>query len=154
MQDHSMHADKSDPIKADPHHKHSEMQNSCYDQHSGHHNEGFLKRFWVCLVLTIPVLLLSHMIQQWLGFIIAFEGDQHVLLTLGSIIFFYDGYPFLVGLVREVKSKNIGMMTLVAISRNLHHGNNAQLKTMATKIVNAQVMEIQEISDWLITKRR
>lgn len=39
-------------------------------------------------------------------------------------------------------------------SAYLHHGNNAQLKTMATKIVNAQLMEIQELSDWLITNRR
>jgi Cu2+-exporting ATPase len=39
-----------------------------HDKHAGHHTENFLKRFWICLILTIPVLLLSHMVQQWFGF--------------------------------------------------------------------------------------
>ena len=39
-----------------------------HDKHAGHHTGDFLKRFWICLILTIPVLALSHMIQQWFGF--------------------------------------------------------------------------------------
>ena len=87
-----------------------------HDKHAGHHTEDFLKRFWICLGLTIPVLLLSHMIQQWLGFEIKFTGDKYVLLALGSIIYFYGGWPFLVGMVREIRDKAIGMMTLVALA--------------------------------------
>jgi Cu2+-exporting ATPase len=91
-------------------------EHSDHDKHAGHHTEDFLKRFWICLILTVPVLLLSHMIQQWVGFNWTFTGDKYVLLTLGTIIYFYGGWPFLTGLVREVKSRNPGMMTLVAVA--------------------------------------
>ncbi|CAG5001202.1 Copper-exporting P-type ATPase B [Dyadobacter sp. CECT 9275] len=56
------------------------------------------------------------MIQQWIGFNWTFAGDQYVLLALSTIIYFYGGWPFLTGLVRELKSKNLGMMTLVAVA--------------------------------------
>lgn len=87
-----------------------------HDKHAGHHTEDFLKRFWICLTLTIPVLLLSHMIQQMAGFDFAFFGDKYVLLSLSSVIYFYGGWPFLTGLVTEIRSKNLGMMTLVAVA--------------------------------------
>lgn len=87
-----------------------------HDKHAGHHTEDFLKRFWICLILTIPVLLLSHMIQDWFNFSIRFPGDNYVLLLLGTIIYLYGGMPFLKGLVTEVKHKAIGMMTLVALA--------------------------------------
>ena len=87
-----------------------------HDKHAGHHTEDFLKRFWICLILTIPVLLLSHMIQQWFGFQFRFPGDKYVLLALGTIIYFYGGMPFLKGMVSEIKDKAIGMMTLVALA--------------------------------------
>ncbi len=89
---------------------------SKHDKHAGHHTEDFLKRFWICLVLTVPVLLLSHMIQDWFNFSIKFPGDKYVLLGLGTIIYFYGGMPFLKGLVTEVKNNAIGMMTLVALA--------------------------------------
>ena len=87
-----------------------------HDKHAGHHTHDFLKRFWICLAVTIPVLLLSHMIQQWLGFELSFPGDKYVLMALSAFIFFYGGMPFLKGMVREIKDKAIGMMTLVAIA--------------------------------------
>ena len=86
-----------------------------HDKHAGHHTEDFLKRFWICIVLTLPVLLLSEMIQHWFGFHISFRGDGYVLLALGSIIYFYGGMPFLTGMVREIRHRAIGMMTLVAL---------------------------------------
>lgn len=89
---------------------------SGHDKHAGHHTHDFLKRFWVCLILTIPVLLLSHMIQDWLNFSIRFQGDKYVLLALGTIIYFYGGMPFLKGLVTEIRNNAIGMMTLVALA--------------------------------------
>ncbi|MHA4740840.1 heavy metal translocating P-type ATPase [Dyadobacter sp. MSC1_007] len=95
---------------------HHAQEHSDHDKHAGHHTEDFLKRFWICIALTVPVLLLSHMIQQWAGFSWTFAGDQYVLLALSSTIYFYGGKPFLTGLVREVKSKNLGMMTLVAVA--------------------------------------
>ena len=99
------------------HGKSEEMQHgNMHNKHAGHHTEDFLKRFWVCLVLTIPVLLLSHMIQQWLGFRIDFQFDNYVHLALGSVIYFYGGWPFLTGMVSEIRDKAIGMMTLVALA--------------------------------------
>ncbi|MCU7551846.1 heavy metal translocating P-type ATPase [Chitinophagaceae bacterium LB-8] len=87
-----------------------------HDKHAGHHTEDFLKRFWVCLIVTIPILLLSHMIQQWLGFELRFTGDKYVLLILGTFVYFYGGMPFLKGMVSEIKDNAIGMMTLVALA--------------------------------------
>lgn len=96
------------------HHHHDD--HSMHDKHAGHHTEDFLKRFWICLVITIPVLLLSHMIQEWFNFSIRFTGDKYVLLLLGTIIYFYGGMPFLKGLVTEIKHNAVGMMTLVALA--------------------------------------
>jgi Cu2+-exporting ATPase len=89
--------------------------------HEGHgsHSSGisdFKKRFYVVLVLTIPIMLLSEMIQHWLNFHISFIGSKYVLLVLSSIVFFYGGWPFLKGLVGEMRAKNPGMMTLVAFA--------------------------------------
>jgi P-type Cu2+ transporter len=87
-----------------------------HDKHEGHHTEDFLKRFWFCLLLTVPILALSEMIQHWFGFHIAFAGSKYVLIILGTILYFYGGSPFLTGMVREFRFRSIGMMTLVAIA--------------------------------------
>ena len=99
------------------HESHSEHEaHAGHDKHAGHHTGDFLKRFWICLILTIPVLALSHMIQQWFGFHIKFAGDKYVLLVLRSVIYFYGGMPFFKGMVSEIKDSAIGMMTLVAVA--------------------------------------
>ena len=98
-------------------HEHHKMTDKPqHDEHAGHHTEDFLKRFWICLVVTIPVLLLSHMIQQWAGFKLSFTGDNYILLALSTFVFLYGGGPFLKGLVRELKHRVPGMMTLVAVA--------------------------------------
>lgn len=114
---HHGHHDHHDH-KEHSHHSedHSHHSQSGYDKHEGHHTHDFLKRFWVSLIITVPILLLSEMIQHWFGFTIAFPGDKYVLLTLGTIIYIYGGMPFLKGMVGEIKAKAIGMMTLVAIA--------------------------------------
>lgn len=89
---------------------------AAYNKHEGHHTGDFLKRFWVSLLVTIPILALSHMIQQWLGFHFSFPGDTYVLVALGTAIFLYGGMPFLKGMAGELKARAIGMMTLVAIA--------------------------------------
>src|SRR5947209_6671625 len=60
-----------------------------HDKHAGHHTADFLKRFWVCLGLTLPLLLLSPMIQHWLGFHLTFPASKYLLLGLGCIIYFF-----------------------------------------------------------------
>jgi Cu2+-exporting ATPase len=85
--------------------------------HHAHMVADFRKRFRVSLVLTVPILLLSPMIQDFLGLGgLRFPGDAYVLFVLSSFVFFYGGYPFLKGLLDEVQERNIGMMTLVAVA--------------------------------------
>ncbi|MCB0397630.1 MAG: copper-translocating P-type ATPase [Flavobacteriales bacterium] len=88
--------------------------------HSGNHHKmmiaDFRKRFWVSLVLSVPVLVLSPMIQGFLGFELVFEGNLYVLFALSSIVFFYGGWPFLKGLKDELKKGAPGMMTLIAVA--------------------------------------
>ncbi len=76
----------------------------------------FRRRFWVVLGLTVPVLLLSPMIQQWLGWEWQFPGSQYLLFALSSLIFFYGGWPFLKGAFDEVSEKKPGMMTLIGLA--------------------------------------
>lgn len=76
----------------------------------------FRRRFWVSMILTGPILLLSPMIQRWFGFDLNFPGDKYVLLVLSSVVFFYGGLPFLKGAFGEFKKQNIGMMTLIALA--------------------------------------
>ena len=87
-----------------------------HDKHAGHSVAEFWKRFVISAIVSIPVLVLSPMIQQWLGFQIGFPGDRYVLFLLSTFIFLYGGYPFLKGLFDEVKNNAIGMMTLIGIA--------------------------------------
>ena len=98
------------------HDQHTGHKHAGHDKHAGHHTHDFLKRFWICLAVTIPILLLSHMIQQWFGFELKFSGDKYVLLALSAFIYFYGGMPFLKGMVSEIRDNAIGMMTLVALA--------------------------------------
>ncbi len=101
--------------------KHEAHTKKAAHGHEGHDHhtmmvDDFKKRFWISLTLTGPVLLLSEMIQYWLGFEIKFSGDKYALMALSSLIFFYGGWPFLKGLVGEIRVKNPGMMTLVGFA--------------------------------------
>ena len=98
---------------------------STHSEHSGHggHNHAamvadFRRRFWVTLVLTPLVLLLSPMIQHWLGIAtaIAFPGDEVVLFALSTVAYVYGGWPFLTGFTSELRKGQPGMMTLIALA--------------------------------------
>ena len=71
--------------------------------HTGHDHStmiaDFRRRFWVSLILTVPVLALSPLIQSLLGIQLRFPGDSYVLFGLSAIVFFYGGWPFLTGLI-------------------------------------------------------
>ncbi|EKD69835.1 MAG: hypothetical protein ACD_46C00720G0006 [uncultured bacterium] len=109
-------------------HHHSEHHMDQRKEKSEHHHGGhgnheemvndFRKRFWISLILTIPVLLLSPMIRELLKLepILTFKGDLYVLFILSSIIFFYGGWPFLTGIVAELRKYQPGMMTLIAVA--------------------------------------
>ena len=93
------------------HHGHDHNHHAHHD-HS-HHLADFKKRFWVSLLLTVPVLLLSEMIQQWLGISFRLPFHSYILFALSAAIFFYGGWPFLSGAVDELRSRQPGMMTLI-----------------------------------------
>ena len=88
-----------------------------HDKHAGHSPEMFRDRFWLSFVLTIPVVLYSHMIQEWLGFTMPeFPGSDWIPFALGSIIFFYGGTVFLKSALGELKARLPGMMTLISLA--------------------------------------
>ena len=76
----------------------------------------FKKRFYVVLILTIPIMLLSMMIQKFIGVNWQFTGSPYILFALSSVVFFYGGWPFLKGWVDEIKTKNPGMMFLIGFA--------------------------------------
>lgn len=99
------------------HSGHNHTRHNHHDHHA-HMVSDFKRRFWVSLIVTIPILILSPMIQHFLGLgeSIRFFGDQYVLFGLSSVVFFYGGYPFLKGIFSELKSVKPGMMTLISIA--------------------------------------
>ena len=101
--------------------EHSQTKNERNHEHHDHHAHmvaDFRKRFWISLIITIPILILSPMIQRFLGLgeSIRFFGDQYVLFGLSSVVYFYGGYPFLKGFITEIRSRKPGMMTLISIA--------------------------------------
>ena len=100
---------------------HSHEGHEHHGGHSSHHAhmiEDFKKRFWVSLIVTIPILLFSPLVQRFLGLgtALQFPGMSFVSFILSSFVFFYGGYPFLKGMVDELKKLNPGMMTLIAVA--------------------------------------
>ncbi len=78
--------------------------------------DDFKKRFWVTLFLTIPILFLSPMIQDFIGYKFLLPGNPYILFGLGTIVYFYGGWPFLKGFWSEIKSGSPGMMTLISMA--------------------------------------
>jgi Cu2+-exporting ATPase len=116
--------DHHHPSRDDHEHDHSGHEQREHDDHSGHDHhehhkqmvEDFKFRFWWVLALTIPILALSPMIQEFLGVDWRFAGDTWILAALSTVVFFFGGWPFLTGLVDELKKKQPGMMTLIGLA--------------------------------------
>lgn len=87
----------------------------------------FRRRFFVSLVATLPILALSPMIQRWLGWenTLGFPGDTMALLALSTFVYGYGGWPFLTGLVDELRERTPGMMTLVAFAVTVAYAYSA-----------------------------
>lgn len=96
------------------------MKQDHTDHGGGDHHKmmmgEFKRRFFVSLALTIPILFLSPMLQDWLGVSFTFTGSEHVLLVLSSLVFLYGGWPFLNGIYTELRDRSPGMMTLIAVA--------------------------------------
>lgn len=98
-------------------------------KHAGHHTEQFRRRFWWSLLLTVPVVATSHMVMDWFGYELDFYGIEWIGPVLGSVIFFWAGWPFLQGGRQELKDRQPGMMLLIAMAITV-----AYLASMATSL--------------------
>ncbi|EGP5543178.1 copper-translocating P-type ATPase [Enterococcus faecium] len=109
--DHSMHMD----------HEHGGMDHSMHMDHEhggmdhSMHMGNFKQKFWLSLILAIPVILFSPMMGMEFPFQITFPGSDWLILILATILFIYGGQPFLSGAKMELKQKSPAMMTLIAM---------------------------------------
>ncbi len=102
---HNVKPDKVNPVMGMAGHNHHAMMIA-----------DFKKRFYVVLILTIPIMVLSKMIQQFIGVDWQFTGSAYILFALSSVVFVYGGWPFFKGMVAEVKTRNPGMMFLIGFA--------------------------------------
>ena len=87
-----------------------------HDKHAGHDPEMFRRKFWLSLALTLPIVVTSDMIMEWFGYSLDFPGIGWVGPVLGSAVFLYGGWPFLVGGLAEVRDRAPGMMLLISMA--------------------------------------
>lgn len=94
-------------------------QHENHESHQDHHDmmiKDFRNRFIVSTILTVPILILSPLVQSWLNFTLEFYLDSYLLLALSIVVFIYGGLPFFTGTIDELKKKTPGMMTLIALA--------------------------------------
>jgi P-type Cu2+ transporter len=88
-----------------------------HDKHAGHSVAMFRNKFWLTLLLAIPTVIWSEMIQQWFGYTAPpFGGSPYVASVFGTVVYFYGGWPFLHGGYRELRDRRPGMMILISLA--------------------------------------
>ena len=88
-----------------------------HDKHAGHSVAMFRDKFWLTLLLTIPTVIWSGMVQQWLGYTApGFTGSSYIPAVFGTVVYFYGGWPFVYGGYRELRDRLPGMMTLISLA--------------------------------------
>lgn len=98
------------------HHTSARSDNAGHDKHAGHSPEMFKRRFFISLILTLPILYLDPHFQEWFGYqAVQFPGSDWVSPILSVVLYFYGGWVFIEGAWRELRSR-IGMMTLIALA--------------------------------------
>ncbi|MCY6491202.1 heavy metal translocating P-type ATPase [Leptolyngbya sp. GGD] len=113
--DHEQQLESNLPNPA-PHQHAGHHQHKGHDRHAGHSPEMFKRRFFICLVLTLPILYFSPLFQEWFRYqAIDLQGSNWITPILATVIYFYGGWAFLKGAWYELRGK-IGMMTLIALA--------------------------------------
>lgn len=113
---HSMHDLNQDKGEHAKHGVHEGHRKPHVHEHHMHMMEDFKKRFYVSTIITVPILLLSPIIQSFFRFSIKFPLDYLVLFALSSFVYIYGGYPFFKGFFEEMRKREPGMMTLIAVA--------------------------------------
>ena len=127
--EHGHHGHGEPTTQAGAHRKH-EAGHSDHAGHAGHaghgghgdHAQMFRRLFWWSLLLTVPIVATSHMVMDWFGYSLEFPGMELVGPGLGSILFFWGGWPFLSGGWAEARSRQPGMMLLIAMAISVAFG--------------------------------
>jgi Cu2+-exporting ATPase len=119
--DHSAHQHRDQPAPADAAHSPPRATehgaHGAHDKHAGHDPDAFRRQFWIVLLLTIPVVVWSHEVQMWLGYVAPiFPGSEWIPPVLGTVIFAYGGKVFLEGARVELGDRQPGMMTLISLA--------------------------------------
>ena len=113
---HEYHEDNTVSTKQSKHHGQCCNIGAANNEHHNMMLNNLLQRLWVSVIITLPILVLSPMVQSMLGFKFVLPGNTYILFLLSTIIYFFGGKPFLQGLYEELKDKNLGMMTLIGIA--------------------------------------
>ncbi len=100
-----------------------------HDKHAGHDPAMFRRRFWLSLALTVPLVVTSEMVMDWFGYSVEFPGMSWLGPILGSFVFWWGGWPFLVGGVQEARDRQPGMMLLISLAVTV-----AYVSSMATSL--------------------
>lgn len=114
-----MHMDHAEHMNMGNNNDHMQHGSGHAGGHHDHHAmmvKDFKKRFFISLIITIPVLILSPMIQSFLHIDLRFAGDSYILFALSTLLFIYGGKPFFTGARDELKQKSPAMMTLIAFA--------------------------------------
>src|SRR5215472_13081543 len=120
-----MTSDESSHSHADGGHQHHDAHDAgahdahaAHDKHAGHSVEMFRRKFWGTLLLSIPTVVWSPMIQHWLGYV-AWGGataSRFVPAIFGVLVFAYGGWVFVEGAIGELADRRPGMMVLIALA--------------------------------------
>lgn len=114
--DHTMHHDHAPEAGAHAGHGEPEARLG-HDRHAGHSVAMFREKFWLSLTLTIPVIIWSSDIQNWLRYRApSFSGSQFIPMVLGTAVFVYGGLVFIRGARGELADRKPGMMTLISVA--------------------------------------
>ena len=127
------------------------------DGHAEHMIADFRRRFWICLVMTVPILLLSPTVQSAFHLrALHFAGDRYLLFGLSTIVFLYGGMPFLKGIVREMRARRPGMMTLVATAITIAYAYSTAVVFSLTGTLDmvlfwelATLIDVMLLGHWL-----
>jgi Cu2+-exporting ATPase len=125
--EHSAHADHATHDQHARHAGHDE--HAGHDKHAGHDPEMFRRRFWLSFLLTVPLVVTSEMVMEWFSYEVSFEGMSWLGPVLGSFVFWWGGWPFLVGGVAEIRQRQPGMMLLITLAITV-----AYVASMATSL--------------------
>jgi Cu2+-exporting ATPase len=100
----------------------NDMSHEGHDKHAGHNPDMFKQKFRLSLILTIPTLIFSHVVQSWLGINWIFPGMEYIPALFGIVIFFYGGLVFLKSAKSELADRQPGMMTLISMAITVAFG--------------------------------